>query len=88
MDADLLVGPGVRRRFAIEGNNSAIVGMILVPEPGRKHLNEAWNRFDAPLLSRIEQIEREGSDGKRLAVVIIQAWERETAAVVISVKDL
>jgi hypothetical protein len=84
----LLVNPGVRRRFAIEGEHSAIVGMIVVPKPGRKHSNEAWNRFDPPLPSRLSKIEREGHDGKRLVVVTVQIWERERTSVLIPVKDL
>ena len=72
----------------MEGEHTAIVGMIVVPEPNRKHFNEAWNRFDPPLPSRLSQIERDGHDGKRLAVVTIQVWERERATVLIPIKDL
>ena len=84
----VLLAPRIRKRFALEGKSSAIVGMILVPEPSRKHDDVAWNRFEKSLRLRIEQIERDGYDGKGLSIVIVQVWERERSTVVLPHREL
>ena len=44
----LLVSPGVRRRFALEGSSSGIVGMIVVPEEEREiAVSSNWKRLNA-----------------------------------------
>jgi hypothetical protein len=57
--------------------------MIVVPEPERDYSDRAWNRFPPPLRRKIEDLERDGYEGKRLSVVIIQVWERERATVLV-----
>jgi hypothetical protein len=84
----LVVNPAVRLVFSVEGETSGIVGMIVVPELEKEHINIARNRFNPPLPSNIEILEREGYDGKKLAVVVIQIWERVHATVLIPAKQL
>ena len=84
----LLVNPRVKSRFSVEGETSAIVGMIVVPDPERAHVNEGWNSFDPPDRSTIENLERDGYKGKKVAVVVIQVWERLHATVLIPAKQL
>ena len=84
----LLINPGVKQSFYLEGDKSAMVGMIVVPDPERKQSNKAWNRFDAPLPTHIEKLELDGYEGKRIAVVVIQVWERLRATVLIPAREL
>jgi len=62
--------------------------MIVVPEVGREHSTAAWNRIEPPQKYKLQRLEWNGYGGQRVAFVLLQVWEKERSAVVISLQEL
>jgi hypothetical protein len=82
------VNPGKRTFFSMEGTGSGVVGMVVVPDIDREHSNRAWNRIEPPQRYKLQQLEWNGYEGKRVAFTLLQVWEDERASVLIPLGDL
>ena len=74
---DIEVNPGKRSFFSIEGTESGVVGMVVVPAVGREHSTVAWNRIEQPQKYNLQRLEWNGYGGKRVAFALLQIWEEE-----------
>lgn len=85
---DIEVNPGKRAFFSIEGADSGVIGVVVVPASGREHSNRAWNRINPPQPYKLQRLEWNGYEGKHVAFTLLQVWEDERAAVLIPLKEL
>jgi len=64
------------------------LGILFVPEPGRKHSYLAWNRIDEPMRSKIIELKKTGWREQIIRFTLIQAWENERRTVLIPLRAL
>jgi len=84
----LSVRPRNRTWYGIEGNKAMALGIIFVPEPGRKHADIAWNRIDEPIRSKLIELENHGWREQTIRFTLIQVWENERRTVLIPLKTV
>ena len=82
------VNPGKRSFFSIEGADSGVIGLVVVPASGREHSSRAWNRISPPQAYKLQCLEWNGYQGKKVAFTLLQVWEDEFASVLIPLKEL
>ena len=84
------VRPRRRTFFGIDDkkNKRAILGMVLVPEPTREYVDQAWNRFERPLREKLSKLEKAGHEGSAISCVLVQVWESDKRTILIPLKEL
>ena len=85
---DIEARPGKRSFFSIEGATSGVVGMVSVPDIEREHSSQAWNRIKPPQTYKLQRLEWNGYEGKKVAFALFQIWEDERASVLIPLREL